>query len=156
MCTTRMNLVYWDPCAGCCKPLCPSPSQLDSPWFRFHIPLQAPWCKMRIGSPTKQLTMQRRYWLPPWVFFYWRNWRLRGDLSTWCHTVLGVRQYGQHVGTCLILIEQSFWVSEVDDDGSFSPTYSRIFSVVSWIVVGLFVRGSKVRNNLCHVPELYF
>ena len=49
-----------------------------------------------------------------WVLFScWRNWRPRGDLFTWCCTILGEGQCGQHVVSSLILLMQSILVSEV-------------------------------------------
>lgn len=57
--TVGINSVCQDPGAGCCKFLSHSPtSQIPSVW-ELQIPLQSPWCKIRVGVPRNQPTVLR-------------------------------------------------------------------------------------------------
>lgn len=51
--------------------------------------------------------------LPLVFFFHWRNCRLQGNLSMWCHTDLGEEQCGQCAPASLTFLMQSVLVSVV-------------------------------------------
>lgn len=57
----------------------------------LQIPLQSLWCKIRM------VALAQCWFSPEFFFSHWKNYRLRGDLSTWCCTGLGEGKCSQQV-----------------------------------------------------------
>ena len=111
--TSGMNSVCQDPSAGCYKPLPTSLSQSDTQWWFLEIPLQSPWCQIRVVAPTKQT----QYWgtgvgCPPGFSFLTGGAGDSGDISLQgAALVWGGRD--QCEAASLTLLMHSVWVSVV-------------------------------------------
>lgn len=90
---------------------------------------------------------------PLWaLFFPLGKAQARGALLVWHHVTLGDRGCGQSVAVPLSPLTHSFSVSVIQ--GRVQPRPSVLglspwYLVCEWLLVGLLMRGTKVRNDLC-------
>lgn len=146
-----------------CWPLQASPLfsiAVRFPVVETWILLSPLWWKIRVWAPT----MLGGDGCPSWVLFsYWRNWRLRGDLSVWCSAGLGEGQYGHCVVTSSTLLMQSFDLCGAGGTSA-TPTCSRILSVVSCFLIVVNCACEKEQSGeelmlppwWCHWPTVLF
>lgn len=84
---------------------------------------------LRLNSRLLLSTILGELDISSWASFsHWRNYRLRGDLSMWCHSDLGDGQYSQHIITPLTLLKLYIGLCGTGEYFSLSFVFLKFFS----------------------------
>lgn len=155
---TTWALQVWIWCAkirelvvtGCCKPPAPSLTHEDPQGLNL-IPLQFPWCEIRVGTPAKQPTMLGVAGCPFWVLCSLGELKAQGRplQVVLCWPVKGA---AGPTCSCFSYTCNAIYLGLCGKAGVLQP-HPHVLGFSQWCLVLkrllVLLGGSKIRNNLC-------